>query len=73
MCYTFYELLIYESPPKIVPKYKKYEENELHEALNDFDFIKQFNGYYNSVYLMKITIKDNNEKRERIKEYIISK
>ena len=71
MSYVFYELLIYESPPEIVPKFKKYEKNELYEALKDFDLIKQFYSY-NSIYLMKITIKDDIETRERIKEYVIN-
>ena len=71
MSYVFYELLIYESPPETVPRYKKYENEKLHLALEDFDFVKQFNSYA-SIYLMKITIKDDNETRERIKEYIVN-
>lgn len=71
MCYTCYELLIYESPPKTVPKFKKYENDELHLALEDFDLMKQFDSYV-SIYLMKITIKDDSETRERIKECIIN-
>ena len=71
MSYVFYELLIYESPPETVPRYKKYENDELQLALEDFYFVKQLN-VYDSIYLMKITIKDDDETRERIKEYIIN-
>lgn len=71
MSYTFYELLIYESPPETAPKYKKYENDELCLALKDFDLIRQFDSYI-SIYLMKITVKDDSETRERIKEYIIN-
>lgn len=70
--YSSYELLIYNLPPAKAPSYKRYEIDNLEEALKDFEFMKEFDSYI-SIYLMKITVKGQLTIRERIKEYHIER
>lgn len=70
--YFYYELLIYGLLPDTAPSCKNYKSDNLEEALKDFEFMKELDNYI-SIYLMKITIKEKDMIRERIKEHHIEK